>query len=198
MCVDEYLKACMFVSRLRPMDDTLHLKELGSKLVEEAQLNEEFSFQRGLINELFPYIFEASKRMSSRGISRWLEANGTKLSAATIAKALRNPQPFWQEIYEDIQPAALIFARAHNEDLDAVLESYEFFQHLQAQPPLIEGVTPETNQTLFNEYERACTKLGRDWFSMPSTSKETCLSNVTHDEDDSATAGEQKTEGVAP
>src|ERR1039457_4988843 len=198
MCVDEYLKACMFVSRLRPMDDTLHLKELGSKLVEEAQLNEEFSFQRGLINELFPYIYEASKRMSSRGISRWLEANGTKLSAATIAKALRNPQPFWQEIYEDIQPAALIFARAHKESPDAILQSYDLFHHLKNQIAVIAGITPETQRDLFDEYEGACAKLEQDWFLMPPTTRETCLSNANDDEDDSATAGEQKTEGVVP
>ncbi len=179
------------------MDDTSYLKELGSKLVEEARLNEEFSFHRGLINELFPYIFEASKRMSSRGISRWLQENGTKLSAATIAKALRNPQPFWQEIYEDIQPAALIFARAHEEDPDGVLENYELFCHLEHEPAVIEGITRETQQDLFNQYEGACVKLRHNWFSMPSTVRETCLSNASADEDDSASANGQKTDGGA-
>jgi hypothetical protein len=158
------------------------IKEIGSKLVEDSMLNEEFSFNRGLINELFPYIYEASKRMSSRGISRWLEANGTKLSVATIAKALRNPQPYWQEIYEDNQPAALIFARAHDVEPDEVLKNHELFFHLEGETPVIEGLKRETQRDLLNEYEGACAKLKQDWFSMSPTIIETCLSNVTDDE----------------
>src|SRR5258708_36095904 len=103
------------------------LRELGCHLVEDSKLNEEFSAQRGLINEMFAYVYEASKRMSSRAISRWLNANKVKLSAATIAKALRNPKPYWEEVLEEIEPAALTFARAHKEDPETILESADFF-----------------------------------------------------------------------
>lgn|ERR1017187_2593413 len=178
MCVDEYLKACMFVSRLRPMDDTLHLKELGSKLVEEAQLNEEFSFQRGLINELFPYIFEASKRMSSRGISRWLEANGTKLSAVTIAKALRDPEPLWQEILDDVEPAALRFEKAHNVKAEDFLKSAELFHHLKQKSPTLEVESGTDPRDQFEDYDSACAKLEAEWFSMPELAIDACLASA--------------------
>lgn len=171
------------------------LQELGSKLVEDSLLNEEYSYQRGLINELFPFIYEASKRMSCRGISRWLEANGTKLSAATIAKALRNPQPYWQEIYEDIQPAALIFARAHEVDPDEILENHDLFFHLKNQPPVIEGKTQDIVGDLLSEYDGACGKIQQDWFSMPPTAREVCLSNVS-DEDKVSAESEQKSNKV--
>jgi hypothetical protein len=154
------------------------LQELGEKLVEDAVLNEEFSFERGVINELFPYIYKASKHMSCRGISRWLEANGTKLSVSTIAKALRNPEPYWQEIYEEIQPAALIFSRAHNVDEEDMLKSHDLFFLLRDRPPIIEGLTSETVGNLLSEYEAACVKLREDWFSMPAEIIEICLSNL--------------------
>lgn len=172
------------------------LQELGAKLVEESRLNEEFSFQRGLINKLFPFIYEASKRMSCRGISRWLEANGTKLSAATIAKALRNPQSYWQEIYEDIQPAALIFARAHEADPDDILENFDLFFCLKDRPPVIEGKTPDVLNDLLNEYHAACGKIQQDWFSIPAIAREICLSNVS-DEDKAPAESEQKSKDAA-
>src|ERR1700722_17524934 len=93
------------------------LTELGEKLVENSLLAEEFSAQRGLINELFPWVYEASKRMSSRAISRWLAEKGVKLSAATVAKALRNPRLYWQELADEIEPAATIFGNAHDLDV---------------------------------------------------------------------------------
>jgi hypothetical protein len=156
---------------------TISLRELGCQLVEDSNLNEEFSAQRGLINEMFPYIYEASKRMSSRAISRWLEANKIKLSAATIAKALRNPKPLWEEVLEEVEPAAFTFARAHDVEVQTLLENEELFCALQgATPTIAEGVTDEGARTAFDEYQAAGWKLKEDWFSLPEQAREACLS----------------------
>jgi hypothetical protein len=144
-------------------------------LVEDSSLNEEFSAQRGLINEMFPYIYEASKRMSSRAISRWLDANKVKLSAATIAKALRNPEPYWQEVLDEIEPAAWTVARAHKISPETFLEDEDVFSALEHRTPYIEGVTDKGSRTAFDEYEAAAGKLREDWFSMPSQAIEACL-----------------------
>lgn len=154
------------------------LQELGAKLVEDAMLREEFSAQRGLVNELFPFIYEASKRMSSRAISRWLEANGTKLSAATIAKALRNPEPYWQEILDEIEPAALIFQRAHNVDPKHFLANQQLFDGLSEKPPTVSALSPDVKFESYEEYQEACEKLRDDWFCLPDVAIETCLSSA--------------------
>jgi hypothetical protein len=157
------------------------IKELGAKLVRDSKLNEEFSAQRGLINQLFPFIYEASKRMSCRAICRWMENNGTKLSVATVARALRNPQPYWQDIYDDIEPAALIFAAAHDIDVRALLVDHEMFFNLVHENntfPTLEGRTGTHEPGSVDEYMDACAKLQEDWFSMPPPMIEVCLANV--------------------
>ena len=153
-------------------------KELGAKLVEDARLNEEFSAQRGLINELFPYIYEASKRMSSRAISRWLEANGTKLSPATVAKALRNPDPYWQEIFDEIEPSVLIFERAHKVEAEEFLKNADVFHMLAAKPPTLHAQSDDGIGDAFDEYDSARAKIDEDWFTMPEQAIEACLSSV--------------------
>src|ERR1700744_4293607 len=138
------------------------IKELGAKLVRDSQQNEEFSAQRGLIKQLFPYIFEASKRMSSRAISRWLEHNGTKLSAATIARALRDPRSYWQDIYDEIEPAATVFAAAHELDVRVLLTDHELFFNLVHEEntfPTQEVQADIYPREQYEEYVEACGRL---------------------------------------
>jgi hypothetical protein len=60
-----------------------------------------------LVIELFPFIFEASQRMSARAISRFLlEEQGVKLSAVTITKALNDPKKSWNAFFDTIDPSA--------------------------------------------------------------------------------------------
>jgi hypothetical protein len=151
------------------------LTELGEELVKNALNEAEFSAQRGLINELFPYVYEASKRMSSRAISRWLESKGVKLSAATIAKALRNPKPYWQELAEEMEPAATEFSKAHNISVREVLLNETAFTHLRSQPPSVEGATRDGLMQSFNDIDGAGIKLADEWYTLPLAAREACL-----------------------
>jgi hypothetical protein len=84
--------------------------DIGLKLVGHAK-STEFSANRGLVIELFPFIFEASQRMSARAISRFLlEEQGVKLSAVTITKALNDPKKSWNAFFDTIEPSARILA----------------------------------------------------------------------------------------
>ena len=84
--------------------------DIGLKLVGHSK-STEFTAYRGLVIELFPFIFEASQRMSARAISRFLlEEQGVKLSAVTITKALNDPKKSWNAFFDTIEPSARVIA----------------------------------------------------------------------------------------
>jgi len=89
---------------------TTDATEIGLKLVGHSK-STEFTANRGLVIELFPFIFEASQRMSARAISRFLlEDQGVKLSAVTITKALNDPKRSWNAFFDTIEPSARVIA----------------------------------------------------------------------------------------
>ncbi len=84
--------------------------DIGLKLVGHSK-STEFTAYRGLVTELFPFIFEASQRMSARAISRFLlDEQGVKLSGVTITKALNDPQKSWNAFFDVIEPSAKVIA----------------------------------------------------------------------------------------
>ena len=86
------------------------LNAVGQKLVGHSK-STEFTANRGLVVQLYPFIFEASHRMSARAVSRYLqEENNIKLSAVTITKALNDPQKSWIAFFETIEAPATIIA----------------------------------------------------------------------------------------
>ena len=161
-------------------------KELGAKLVQESRLNVESCMQRSVIFHLFPFIYEAAKRMSTRGIVRWLEANGTKISLATVAKALRTPNQYWQEIYEDIEPAAMVVAQTHNLAIRTLLTDQELFFDLvhdkNTFPNLQSKSSEDKAQEHCDEYLDACAKLQEDWYCLPPTAIQACLASIQETE----------------
>ena len=88
------------------MDDSDYIQDAGQELAEHARsLPDEEVRSRSEL--LFPYIFEASKRMSVRAISGWLEAErGIKFSAPSVSKVLRNQESHFRQIAERTQPPA--------------------------------------------------------------------------------------------
>jgi len=87
------------------------LAGVGPKLLAHSK-SAEFTARRGLVVELFPFIFGASKRMNAKAISAFLEKEqGIKLSAVTINKALKEPAKNWNLFFDQIEPAARIYAK---------------------------------------------------------------------------------------
>ena len=87
------------------------LAGVGQKLLAHSKAAE-FSAKRGLVVELFPFIFGASERMSSRAISHFLETEqGIKLSSVTINKALKDPAKNWNRFFDMIEPSARLFEK---------------------------------------------------------------------------------------
>ena len=92
-------------------EKSVSLIDVGQNLVGHSK-SAEFTANRGLVVELFPFIFEASERMSARAISRFLlDEQNIKLSAVTITKALNDPKKSWISFFESIQPSATVIAK---------------------------------------------------------------------------------------
>jgi hypothetical protein len=89
----------------------LRLTAIGRTLVEHSH-KVKLEEKRGVVIELFPFIFEASARMSARSISKYLrEKHGVQLSAVTVSKALSDPKKSWNHYFDVIEPFAKVFEK---------------------------------------------------------------------------------------
>lgn len=80
-------------------------EQIGAELVEASRSQSEDSMP--LSTRLFPYILVASRRMSLRAISCWLqEKHGVSLSAAAISRALNSRELHLGRLAESIAPPA--------------------------------------------------------------------------------------------
>jgi len=132
------------------------IKDIGRQLVEHAEQMETFNARRGIVEELFPYIFEASKRMSLRGISRWLAAEQKiRLSPQAIAKAMRDPGKYWVRMLEAVEPALRIVSSAHDVAPAQILRDPQAWEYVQATPP---GFVEPDDET-FRSYANAMREL---------------------------------------
>lgn len=87
-------------------------EQIGAELVEAARSQTEDSLP--LSTKLFPYIYKASRRMSLRMISRWLqEKHGVSLSAAAISRALNSPEVHLERLADSIEGPARYVAAAY-------------------------------------------------------------------------------------
>jgi hypothetical protein len=90
-----------------------NLTAIGKTLVEHAH-KVKLEEKRGVVTELFPFIFEASSRMSARAISRFLkEKHGIQLSAVTVSKALSDLKKSWNQYFDVIEPFAKVFEKGN-------------------------------------------------------------------------------------
>lgn len=100
--------------------NTKHIEQIGAELVENSKSESADSLP--LSTKLFPYIFIASRRMSLRKISRWLDENhGVKLSAAAISRALNSSELHLERLAETIAPPARYVATAYGYDPHSLL-----------------------------------------------------------------------------
>lgn len=150
------------------------LREIGHEMLEYAE-NAEFTAQHGLIDELFPFIYAASKRMSLRAITRWLEENHRiKISANAVAKAMRNQERYWAGLVETVEPSARVMADAYGVPPSRVLDDYEYFRHLETEPP---AVAAEDSDGIGKELRRLADAVGlirNRWYSLPDDVRNQC------------------------
>lgn len=96
------------------------IQDMGNELIEHAQ--QEMIPVRGKLEELFPYIVIASRHMSARAISRWFtDKKGLKISAASVAKAIREKEHYCKLIVDRARTGAEYLANLSDFDADSIL-----------------------------------------------------------------------------
>jgi len=148
------------------------MTQIGKDLLEHSKKEEAFSAQRGVMRELFPYVYVASQRMSVRAISRWLEKEKRiKISYNTIAIALRSPQKYWKEFFSHIVSNARRAARAYKVTPSELLQNHALFLKCKGSPPKCMGGLPEGTEWYFG---CALHVIERDWFCFPEEVRMQC------------------------
>ena len=136
---------------------------VGQKLLAHSK-SAEFTAKRGLVVELFPFIFGASERMSSRAISRFLEKEqGVKLSSVTINKALKDPAKNWGLYFDEIEDAARLFAKDDRVPVKMFLLEKQYFLSPVKNPLLkaaVKAVKALNSEEIFRGWERFSGKSG--------------------------------------
>lgn len=100
--------------------DTEYFSKIGTDLVGTSK--EAKRTPGEILQELFPYVYEASRRMSARQISKWLEEkHGIQISQPTISRALRDPNAFEEWYAENIEPTARRVASSFELPLEDLL-----------------------------------------------------------------------------
>jgi len=147
-------------------DNSKSLDQIGSELIGFSKETE--TSIRGLVTELFPYIYTASKRMSTRAISKFLlESQHVKLSAATIAKALREPEKHLEAFADKVEPFARKVSDAWNLTILEVLNDLQSFEFTTQDNPEIalEGGEAENIDVALGECEEARSFISLIWYT---------------------------------
>ena len=152
------------------------LSEIGAELVLASREIEKGPGE--ILQEIFPFVFDASRRMSARQISRWLKENrGIEISQPTISRALRNPEKYWEIFADAIEPQARIVETALDWPMEEFLYNQEGFFHSivdEENGPVVSGDTMEEQLCSLDEYRAAVTFLQDHWFSLGNSARDNC------------------------
>jgi hypothetical protein len=123
-----------------PLDDEISLSSVGSDLLSHAQ---EFGSPDRLpvTTRLFPYLLLASRRMTTREMSAWLDKEkGVKLSAPMITKGLNRPDLHLGRIAAFVEPLAAFITAVY---------------HASGETPksLLYGKDPQTGRAVLDEMD---------------------------------------------
>jgi hypothetical protein len=141
--------------------------EIGRSL-QAFSKDAEFTARRGVVAELYPYIVAASKRMSARAISRFLEEEfEVKVSAVTVAKAIRNPKKYWMFFFDTLEPYCRRIEEAHHLPLEAFLFQEEFFEQCcNEEPKYVNAAVPEVAEERTEDYWEAVRIVQEKWYGL--------------------------------
>jgi hypothetical protein len=151
--------------------------QIGVELMQHAADTAEFSASRGVVTELFPYIYASSRMMSSRAISRWLQSeHKIKLSAVTIAKALREPDKHWIGYTEQLETPIRILVEAFpNFAAEDFVTDERIFGLMIGERPMVKGESPDHVHFSLTEIAEAIEILQEKWFLLPESIRGECV-----------------------
>lgn len=135
--------------------------DAGRELAKYAQMLPEEEV-RSRTELLFPYIYEASKKMSVRAISSWLETEkGIKFSAPSVSKLLRNQERHFRQIAERIQPVSERLSNTLGLEIGDLLFGEP--EILDACEPKIASASAAHAQAAYSQLTELKDRLHREW-----------------------------------
>lgn len=139
------------------------IEAVGNSLIEHVR--DAVATRPGIVDELFPYIVQASKKISARAIARFLEEkHGVKVSYVTIGRALRNPGKYWNLYFDEIEPHVWIVAEAHDKKLREFISEPEKYQAMLEVKPIYKADNAEDVWKADMEYQHSVSVLDTKWF----------------------------------
>lgn len=156
------------------------LSEIGREVVETSRE----TGGRGIVAQLFPYILEASKRLSARAISREFQKRDVKISQVSISKALRDPDRHFEAHFDYVEPAARVIDQKLGFSAKSLLTIMDSFQEAQALYQSGEYLTDD--EQLLRD---AFTILSDDWWSLGEDFRDRCLEHGELADEDEPDAG---------
>ncbi len=151
------------------MNDTL--RNAGRELV-EASRGPDVRPPYGIMDELFPFVFEASERMSIRAICRWLESKGVSVSPMTVSRALRKPDVYWQKHAGRVEPWALLVARGQDVDPAQLLFDRNCWEAIRQKHPKLRKHAAMGDT--IDAYRDAVKGLAESWFVLSDATMAEC------------------------
>jgi hypothetical protein len=151
--------------------------DIGKELLTYAKEEAEFTAQRSLLDDLFPFIYVASKRMSLRAISRWLkDAHDISISYNALANAMKNEDKKWSALLEDLESSARIFAKGHDSTPEDVLKDFNYFQAMESQNCVVSAIDmpQELIEKEIKEITESARVLRNRWFNLPEEARVQC------------------------
>lgn len=147
---------------------------IGKQLLDFSK--EEGLTVRGALDDLFPYIYAVSERLSTRKISQWLEdQHQIKISFSSIAKALQKADIYIEasaaEYYGEAKALDFYIPPQAGYDGLAVLGSRSLLNALKIEEPLYDptgvavGIVKSLEKTWFElpeKYRKACLAVMRE------------------------------------
>lgn len=145
-------------------------ENIGKELLKYAK--EEGLTVRGALEDLFPFIYAVSDRMSTRKVSQWLEEkHDVKISYSAIAKALQKSDTYIQQTASSFygDAAALDFYIPKSQPFSGldVLDSITLFNVLKTEDPLRNDSAGMVRSIIDD--------LDANWFSLPKKYRESCM-----------------------
>ena len=158
-----------------------NFKNIGKDLFQQSQ--RESSSAHGILDELYPYIYAASSRMSTRAISEWLcEQHNIKVSHSSIAKALRESGEYIAPIADRVCGLAELLER------ETEVPLYFVLYDVTGAPGVPESFTELESRLkeLSSAAQRAVLELKSTWFEYPAIFREACYNFFPEPEADDA------------
>jgi hypothetical protein len=107
--------------------NTSDVAGIGQKLFGHSKAAE-FTARRGLVFDLYPFIFGAGERIHGKAISEFLaKEQGVKLSAVTINKALKDPNKNWNLYFDQVESSAWVLAKDDKVPIQELLFREQYF-----------------------------------------------------------------------